>query len=150
MKKLSFFANALQTSVLSLALLVSACMIGFTSCSDDDDESDGGIVGTWQSVNVDTWEEINGERTEDGTYSGPYTLSTIVFTAEGKISVTEEGEPTETATYKFTGDKLMIKFDDETAEVKVLALSNDELILEYLESDEVYKYYTKVKFRRVK
>lgn len=126
-------------------------MIGFTSCSDDDDEGDGGIVGTWQSVNVDTWEEIDGERS---TYSGPYTQSTIVFTAEGKISVTEEEEEgeveTETATYKFKGDKLVIEADGETAEVKVLALSNDELILEYLESDEGYKYYTKVKFRRVK
>ena len=124
-------------------------MIGFTSCSDDDDESDGGIVGTWQSVNVDTWEEIDGERTEDGTFSGPYTQSTVVFTADGKISVTEEGEPTETAAYKFTGDKLIIKSDDGTAEVKVPALSDKELILEYLESDEGYKYYIKVKFTRV-
>ncbi len=149
MKKLSFFANTLQTSVLSLALLVSACVIGFTSCSDDDDESNGGIVGTWQSVHIDTWEKINGEQTEDGSYSGPYEQGTVVFTAEGRISMTEEGESTETATYTFTGDKLIIKSDGETTEVKVLKLSDDKLILEYHESDRGYESYIKVEFRKV-
>ncbi len=148
MKKLSFFANALQTSVLSLALLVSACVIGFTSCSDDD-ENNGEIVGTWQSVHIDAWEKINGEQTEDGAYSGPYDQGTVVFTAEGRISMTEEGGTTETATYTFTGDKLIIKSDGETTEVKVLKLSDDRLILEHHESDGEYESYIKVEFRRM-
>ncbi|MEY8686985.1 lipocalin family protein [Bacteroides sp. AN502(2024)] len=100
-------------------------------------------------VHIDAWEKINGEQTEDGAYSGPYDQGTIVFTAEGRISITEEGEPTETASYTFTGDKLIIKYDDETTEVKVLTLSDDKLILEYSESSEGYESYTKIEFRRM-
>jgi len=148
MKKLSFFADALQTSVLSVILLMSACMIGFTSCSDDDEE-DGEIIGTWQSVSVDMWEKINGEISEDGKYEGPYTGATIVLTADGRILITDEGE-TESATYKFTGSKLIIKSDGETSEVKVSQLTESKLVLEYLESDEDYQYYMKAAFTRVK
>lgn len=149
MKKFSIFAHAIQTSVLSFALLLSACLIGFTSCSDDDDENNGGIVGTWQSVHVDTWEEIDGVLSEDGAYSGPYTGATAVFTADGKYILKEDGE-TETATYKLTGNKLILEADGDTSEAKVLELSNNKLILEFVEIDTGYKYYEKAEFKRVK
>ena len=45
MKKLSFVFNALQSSVLCMVLFMSVCMLGFTSCSDDDAPT-GGLVSS--------------------------------------------------------------------------------------------------------
>ena len=44
MKKLSFVFNALQSSVLCMVLFMSVCMVGFTSCSYDDDAPTDGLV----------------------------------------------------------------------------------------------------------
>lgn len=44
MKKLSVVFNALQSRVLCMVLFMSACMVGFTSCSYDDDAPTGGLV----------------------------------------------------------------------------------------------------------
>ena len=44
MKKLSVIFNALQSSVLCMVLFMSVCMVGFTSCSYDDDAPTGGLV----------------------------------------------------------------------------------------------------------
>ena len=44
MKKLSVVFNALQSSVLCIVLFMSVCMVGFTSCSHDDDAPTGGLV----------------------------------------------------------------------------------------------------------
>ena len=45
MKKLSVVFNALQSSVLCIVLFMSVCMVGFTSCSDDDAPT-GGLVSS--------------------------------------------------------------------------------------------------------
>ena len=45
MKKLSVVFNALQSSVLCMVLFMSVCMLGFTSCSDDDAPT-GGLVSS--------------------------------------------------------------------------------------------------------
>ena len=45
MKKLSVVFNALQSRVLCMVLFMSVCMVGFTSCSDDD-ASTGGLVSS--------------------------------------------------------------------------------------------------------
>ena len=45
MKKLSVVFNALQSSVLCMVLFMSVCMVGFTSCSDDDAPT-GGLVSS--------------------------------------------------------------------------------------------------------
>lgn len=153
MKKLSFFANTLQRGVLCLVLLMSTCMVGFTSCSDDDEEDNTStdIVGTWQSVNIDSWEEVDGERSE---FKGPYTKMTFIFTADGKLTIKDDGE-TDSGTYKLAGDKLTVKSEGGIGEMKVLALNGDKLIIE-LEGSEIiedgmtYKEYMKIEFRRVK
>ena len=44
MKKLSVVFNALQSRVLCMVLFMSVCMVGFTSCSYDDDAPTGGLV----------------------------------------------------------------------------------------------------------
>lgn len=44
MKKLSVVFNALQSRVLCMVLFMSACMVGFTSCSYDDDAPTDGLV----------------------------------------------------------------------------------------------------------
>ena len=45
MKKLSVVFNALQSRVLCMVLFMSVCMVGFTSCSDDDAPT-GGLVSS--------------------------------------------------------------------------------------------------------
>ena len=45
MKKLSVVFNALQSSVLCMVLFMSVCMVGLTSCSDDDAPT-GGLVSS--------------------------------------------------------------------------------------------------------
>lgn len=44
MKKLSVVFNALQSRVLCMVLFMSVCMVGFTSCSYDDDAPTDGLV----------------------------------------------------------------------------------------------------------
>lgn len=44
MKKMSVVFNAFKSSVLCFVLFMSACLIGFTSCGDDDDPQGGGTV----------------------------------------------------------------------------------------------------------
>ena len=46
MKKLSVVFNALQSRVLCMVLFMSVCMVGFTSCSYDDDAPTGGLVSS--------------------------------------------------------------------------------------------------------
>ena len=47
MKKLSVVFNALQSRVLCMVLFMSVCMVGFTSCSvDDDDAPTAGLVSS--------------------------------------------------------------------------------------------------------
>lgn len=46
MKKLSVIFNALQSSVLCMVLFMSVCMVGFTSCSVDDDAPTAGLVSS--------------------------------------------------------------------------------------------------------
>lgn len=137
--------------------LLSTCMVGFTSCSDDDDE-DGevgsGIVGTWQSVKVDSWENNDGEYSE---YKGPYDRCTIIFTADGKITQNDDGEK-DSGTYKLIGDKITVTYEEEgeveTDEIKVLLLNGDKLILESENNEvydgKVYKDYLKMELKRVK
>lgn len=59
MKKISFFNTLYRRSVLCLVLLMSACMVCLTSCSDDDEESGGeGIdagapyTGVWVMTHI--------------------------------------------------------------------------------------------------
>lgn len=128
-------------------------MVGFTSCSDDDEEEDTstGIVGKWQSVKVEGWEEIDGERTE---FNKAYTGMTFTFTADGKLTITDDGEK-DTGTYKLVGDKLIVSSEGETGEMKVLTLSGDVLIIEsegseIIEDGMRYTEHLKIQFKRVK
>ena len=50
MKKLSVVFNALQSRVLCMVLFMSVCMLGFTSCSDDDAPTDGLVSSEIPSV----------------------------------------------------------------------------------------------------
>ncbi len=164
----------LNRSMVALLCALSLVSMTMTSCGDDEEDEppleqpgnqpgddDGlvptepeeipsnALVGTWQSVYVDTWEKEGGVINEDGVYKGPYTLGTLVFTADGTVKETSDGESV-TGKYKLIGDDLVIMSDGYESISKVLQLTDEKLIIEYHEVEEEYEYYMKTEYRKVK
>lgn len=123
MEKLKYF---------SFALLVALCA-GFVSCSDDDDEEKGGLVGVWQGESVD-YEYLNGELQDsdseeiridlkaDGSYifysNGEYGWGEgergTWSQSDGKFIVYEDGDeddPTVFNIIEMTGSKLVVGYE---------------------------------------
>lgn len=135
MKKVSFFDSnsVLQKSILCLVVLMSACMVGLTSCNDDeDDDSIQSIVGTWQSTHATIWNKINGVM-DDESYDGPFTYATLTFHANGKfkMAVPTIADFNFEGTYKLSGSTLQMTVDGETEKINVKELSDSRLIIDY-------------------
>lgn len=110
MKKLKLFLLLFAAAVAS---------VGFTSCSDDDDDA-ASIVGSWLNTESDeTWSEIM-TFTADGLYIGQYMYN--------------GDTDTETATYTYDGTILTVYFEDGADQVTV-SISGDTMIFD---QDEVF------------
>lgn len=153
-----------------MAMLLCAVVMGFSSCSDDDesDFSSSALVGTWEGVTVD-WcykqngvvvdeedegegEDISDERWKfnaDGTALQGYKYS-------GADSWEWDDEPCQ---WKLEGNKLIIMDDpaggiddwEESATIK--ELSANRLVVElhdkYTDDGVVYEDYERQVYRRV-
>ncbi|WP_287131445.1 lipocalin family protein [Bacteroides sp.] len=164
MKTKLIFSNTLYKSVFCLTLFMSVLMVGFASCSDDEDDNTNkgiGIVGTWQSTHAEIWNKINGVLDDEG-YDGPYTLITLVFDKNGnfKIQSEESDEDLELGfnvhgTYSLSGNSLKLKVEGVTEEMKVLQLTDSKLEIEYyfddgVVDDEHLTGYMRLECKRVK
>lgn len=115
-------------------------MVGFTSCSDDDDEGVAGlgIVGTWKSTYATIWNKTNGVM-DDESYDGPYTFTTLTFGTDGKFKMVTSGieEFNFAGTYKLSGKTLQLTVEGEVEVMNVVDLTDSKLIIEYSFDDGV-------------
>lgn len=129
-------------------MMIVALCAGFASCSNDDDDFDAAnLVGTWQATHSEGWEkdaeypqddrEWNGSLTEEDVY-------TMTFKADG-TGIDGQGDA---MTWKLDGDVLTINDRDDT--VKVLKLTKNELVIEDIDKDDRWDWYSKDTFKKVK
>ena len=128
---------------LLMAMLLFA-VVGFTSCSDDDEGGISGnaaelLIGEWQAIWYEGYEFYDGHGDEwdeslvdDGIY---YT-----FYADGTVDM--EGY---TERWSVSGNVLIMDGERYT----ITTLNANTLVLEYRESYEGEEYYEKVTFERV-
>lgn len=107
--------------LLSLFTIVTICL--FSSCDKDDNDSDneGGITGTWE------WKQ-----------SSEY-INTLKFSSKGTFTEIEKEyykstkkweTTTNTGTYEYDGEELILKYNDGDIEyLEVLELTSDKLEL---------------------
>ena len=137
--------------VLLMAMLLFA-VVGFTSCSDDDEGGISGnpeelLVGDWQAQHDEGYWVNNGEREE---YSEPYTDECYTFESDatGHCEYQED-----CYTYYFTwevnGNTLILDSRDEGEERFVIeTLNSSTLVLVYHEISDGYEDYYKTTYRR--
>lgn len=119
MKKLFYFA------------FMAMLCCGFVACSVDDDNGDNGsgdtagLVGMWRLVK-DVYTQY-GETTTDYYGKDEFLLS---FQQNGQ-GYWIEYEETEYFDYVKTGSRLILDFDGDFEEYKIVTLTNEELILSY-------------------
>lgn len=113
---------------LFVMLSLLATTVGFTACTDKDDDLDSSIVGTWAYEEDDYYEEVT-------------------FKANGTMIIESEeywnGEWdywTERGTYEVDGDELWGYIDDEYFEVRIVSITSTRLVLEDDEDDRITYY----------
>ena len=138
--------------LLLLAMLLFA-VVGFTSCSDDDEE--GGIsgnpeellVGEWQSQYDEGYWVNNGEREE---YSEPYTDECYTFESDGTgFCEYQEDGARFYFTWEVNGNTLFLDnrtVGDESFVIETL--NSSTLVLVYHEVSDGYEDYYKTTYRR--
>lgn len=67
--------------VALLGLFAAFCGFVFTSCGDDDEDSDNPLVGTWSTSEKESHDDFSMTMT-----------TSITFTSDGKYTLSEEGE----------------------------------------------------------
>lgn len=131
MKKLSFISESLKASVWCLALIVSICMAGLTSCSEDEGIGSGApYTGVWEAKHV--IEEIDDEDYEDyGIYEDdfPSGLIKLNLKKDGTFVLTEEGDSEEGEWFYSKEDQeLTAEFDHgEIIRTKVITWTSSTL-----------------------
>lgn len=134
MKKNSFYLFAMMMAVV--------LCVGFTSCSsDDDDEGDAGLVGTWRYVSYET--HYNNGKVEVMDPNSYGVESYWHFNADGTMDGYESyrGEfDVAHFTYKYEGKTLIV----DEVEYEVISLTKTELKIKRNESDR-YTIETHVK-----
>ncbi len=150
MKKIAF---ALMVTVATLFSL------GFTSCSDDDDEpnfSENMIYGMWESDYYEYWAKYDGELETDTQFKGEYHNNRIYFGKDGVFKtyykIDSEWVLDESAKWSLSGNKIIIYYGEEDGYDKrtIKTLTDIKLELElyvkmYDEDEgdvEVYEYTT--------
>lgn len=147
-----------------LSFLMMALCVGFTSCSDDDDEKGGqitgSIVGTWQT----TWSKGYGYDkiyNESDKWDEAYTEDIFVFNSNGTGCLYDEEDYYEDEedyhedfTWTLSGRTLTIVYGDEDEDdiekYYVNTLSGSTLVIIYHEKDENEEEYDEISLRRIK
>ena len=146
------FAFALMATVATLFSL------GFTSCSDDDDEpsfSENMIYGMWESDYYEYWAKYDGELESD-QFKGEFHNGRIYFGKDGTYKsyykIGSEWVLEERAEWSFSGNKIIISYGEEDGYDKItiktltdIKLELESYLKEYDEDEgdvEVYKYIT--------
>ena len=134
------FAFALMAAVATLFSL------GFTSCSDDDDEpsvSNGEIYGMWETDYLDCWEKYDGVLDPDSQFKGEFYDWRFYFGKDGTykfyLKSGSEWELEESAVWSsLSGNKIIISYEDgeKSAEISIKTLSSKKLEMEVRQ-----KYY---------
>lgn len=130
MKKL-ISSESMKTSVWCLALIVSFCMAGLTSCSEDDGIGSGApYTGVWEAKHI--IEEIDDEDDEDyGVYEEdiPSGLMKLNLKKDGTFVLTEEGDREEGEWFYSKEDQeLTAEFDyGEILRFKVVTWTSNTL-----------------------
>lgn len=124
-------------------LLVTALVVNFSSCKNDDNEEENQsptLVGTWNNTR-DTYE--SGGVTHTTTRS--YGQFMIVFNADGTC-VWKSPSGNENCKYTLSNKRLTFVFSDNSKmSWDIEKLTNTELVLfDYESVDKLRAYYTKV------
>ena len=149
MKTKFIFSNTLYKSVFCLTLFMSVLMVGFASCSDDEDDNTNkgiGIVGTWQSTHAEIWNKINGVLDDK---NGNFKIQSEESDEDLELGFNVHG------TYSLSGNSLKLKVEGVTEEMKVLQLTDSKLEIEYyfddgVVDDEHLTGYMRLECKRVK
>lgn len=138
--------------LLLMAMLLFA-VVGFTSCSDDDEGGISGnpeelLVGDWQAQHDEGYWVNNGEREE---YSDPYTNECYTFESDGTgyCEYLDDG-----SRYNFTwevdGNTLYLEYRTEGDERLVIeTLNSGTLVLVYHEVSDNYEEFYRTTYRRL-
>lgn len=112
-------------------MMVLFCLMSFglTACSDDDD--DDADTESYSSLLLGTWYASYYEY-------GEYWYDTIIFKSNGTYYYYEDGELDLIGTWSLSGNKLMIYEGSEENIATIVSLTEDLLILKYVEDDETY------------
>lgn len=125
-----------------MVLLLSTSMVGFTSCSDDDDEEEGLDGAPYTGVWVMNYIKIEEDgEVDEGPITSEWGECTLTLSENGDYHYyalthdDEEGEDEvvdESGTWSFAGDVLTLKRNDEYAEyeskLKVLTWTATKLV----------------------
>lgn len=151
MKKYSFFLfNALQRSAFCLMLVMSTLAVGFTSCSDDDEEGDGPAggpyPGVWEMTHIKIVED--GEP-EEGNVAGTGSVIKLTLLENGTYSyyalvkgdTEEEDELIEDdGKWTYSDQKLMLKNEMSTSTLLVRTWTPTKLVTYQEENEDGYTY----------
>lgn len=137
-------------------MLVIACCAGFTSCGDDDDDEVNAseIVGKWNIVGYEAWEEEDGDRWQTNSVNDAE-ITSLQLNENGTCKVYFDYYA-ETGKYVVRGNQLVMELDDEaeSASITITQLTSTTLVLEnsYDEYEEGTRYvgYEKYTFSRTK
>ena len=129
--------------------------VGFTSCSDDDDEASvESLIGTWESIYSEGYDIWNGEKeTWDGEPEDPLRLT---FREDGTYRGEEfyngKWHLGVSRTYVLKGNKLFYydEEEEESGSATIISLTKDKLVIEESFEDEYEEYYEKITFKRIK
>lgn len=130
------------------------------SCAGDGDFGNDDIVGRWQPVEEEGYDEYMGEREEYSyTYSNdPEDYEIIMeFTSDGKVYEYDavDNEIDDEGTYEIKDGKLFITSYDYEGEKEIessniVSLTSSRLVIENREKYEYGEYYLKMTLKKVK
>lgn len=136
-----------------LSCVMMALCIGFTACSDDDEEGIAGdaqtlIVGTWESTWSKGYGIYEGEKEE---WDEAYTEDVYTFKNDGSGTykdVSGSTPYTEDFTWSISGNKLKITINGYSDEATIKTLNGTTLVIIAQEKDENEEFYDEISFKK--
>lgn len=143
----------MKKNYLLLLTMLLFAVVGFTSCSDDDEGGISGnpeelLVGDWQSQHDEGYWVNNGEREE---YSEPYTDECYTFESDGTgFCEYLEDDVRFYFTWEVNGNTLFLDYRTEGDERLVIeTLNSKTLVMVYHEISDDYEDYYRTTYRRI-
>ena len=143
MKRLNYF--------VALFGLLSVMALGFSACSDDDDDVDiSALYGTWELIHSKGYEIWDGERESwDEDITSDYDKDRITFEEDGTVTGYEYYNGTwhvyESASFTVSGNQLRINGEAVT----ILGLSATRLVLAYSYKDGDEEEYSEDTYKKI-